>query len=107
MPTSVPLVMNRLAAVWRRLWTFRSVGRSFARFRFRSLYDYFIAGCFDCVAANVDAAFGIVDVLPFERAALAAPHSGRDDELEVGFVQDAHGFQVSVKPNRAWTGMRQ
>ena len=29
-PTSVPLVMNRLAAVWRRLWTFRSVGRSFA-----------------------------------------------------------------------------
>ena len=55
----------------------------------------------------MDAAFGIVDVLPFERAALAAPHSGRDDELEVGFVQDAHGFQVSVKPNRAWTGMRQ
>ena len=27
---TVPLAMNRLAAVWRRLWTFRSVGRSFA-----------------------------------------------------------------------------
>ena len=26
-------------------------------------------------------------------AQLAAPHSGRDDELEVSFVQDAHGFQ--------------
>lgn len=85
--------MNRLAAVWRRLWTFRSVGRSFASFRFRNLYDYFIAGRFDRVPADVDAAFGVVDVLPLERTALTAPHPCGDDEFEVGFVQDAHGFQ--------------
>ena len=41
----------------------------------------------------MDAAFGVVDVLPLERTALTAPHSSCDDELEVGFVQDAHGFQ--------------
>ena len=60
---------------------------------FRSLYDNFVAGRFDRVPADVDASFGVVDILPFERAALAAPHSCGDDELEVGFVQDAHGFQ--------------
>ena len=41
----------------------------------------------------MDAAFGVVDVLPLECAALTAPHSSCDDELEVGFVQDAHGLQ--------------
>ena len=64
-----------------------------ASFRFRSLYDDLVAGRFDGIAADVDAAFGVVDVLPLERTALTAPHPGRNDELEAGFVQDAHGFQ--------------
>ena len=41
----------------------------------------------------MDAALSVVDVLPFERAALAAAHSGGDDELEVRFIEDASGFQ--------------
>ena len=41
----------------------------------------------------MDAAFGVVDILPFERAALAAPHPCGDDELEVRFVENASGFQ--------------
>ena len=64
-----------------------------ASFRFRSLYDDLVTRRFDGIPADVDAAFGVVDVLPLERTALAAPHSGRDDELEVRFVQDAHGLQ--------------
>ena len=64
-----------------------------ARFRFRGFHDDLVAGRFDRVSADVDAALGVVDVLPLECAAFAAPHSGRDDELEVGFVQDAHGLQ--------------
>ena len=85
--------MNRLAAVWRRLWTFKSVGRSFASFRLRRFDDNLVTRRFDGIAADVDAALGVVDVLPFERAALAAPHPCGDDEFEVRFVQDAHGFQ--------------
>ena len=71
----------------------REIHISVARFRFRSLYDDFVAGRFDGIAADVDAAFGVVDVLPLERTALTAPHPRGDDELEVGFVQDAHGLQ--------------
>ena len=71
----------------------REVHIAIASFRFRSLYDDLVAGRFDRVSADVDAAFGVVDVLPFESAALAAPHTSGDDELEVCFVQDAHGFQ--------------
>ena len=71
----------------------REVHIPVAGFRFRSLYDDLVAGRFDGIAADVDAALGVVDILPFEGAALAAPHSGRDDELEVGFIQDAHTFQ--------------
>ena len=52
-----------------------------------------VAGRFDCVTADVDTPLSVVDVLPLECAAFAAPHSGRDDELEVRFVQDAHAFQ--------------
>ena len=64
-----------------------------ARFRFRGFHDDLVASRFDRVPADVDAAFGVVAVLPLERTALTAPHSGRDDELEVSFVQDAHGLQ--------------
>ena len=62
-------------------------------FGFRCFHDDLIPGRFDCVPADVDAALGVVDVLPLERTALAAPHPRGDDELEVGFVQDAHAFQ--------------
>ena len=62
-------------------------------FGFRCFHDNLVTCRFDGIAADVDAAFGVVDILPFEGAALAAPHSSCDDELEVGFVQDAHGFQ--------------
>ena len=64
-----------------------------ASFRFRSLYDDLVAGRFDRVSADVDAALGVVDVLPLECAALSTAHPRGDDELEAGFVQDAHGLQ--------------
>ena len=31
----------------------------------------------------------VVDVLPFQAAAFAPPHTGGDDQLEIGFVLDA------------------
>ena len=62
-------------------------------FGFRCFHDNLVTCRFDGIAADVDAAFGVVDILPFEGAALAAPHPRGDDELEVVFVQDAHGFQ--------------
>ena len=71
----------------------RKVHISIACFRFRCFDDDLVAGRFDGIAADVDAALGVVDVLPFERAALAAPHPRGDDELEVGFIQDAFCLQ--------------
>ena len=71
----------------------RKVHISIACFRFRCFDDDLVAGRFDGIATDVDAVFGVVDVLPLERTALTAPHTSGDDELEVGFVQDAHGFQ--------------
>ena len=41
----------------------------------------------------MDAPLGVVDILPFERTAFAAPHPCGDDELEVRFVENASGFQ--------------
>ena len=41
-----------------------------ASFRFRSLYDDLVAGRFDRVSADVDAALGVVDVLPFVTATI-------------------------------------
>ena len=74
----------------------REIHISVARFRFRSLYDDFVAGRFDGIAADVDAAFGVVDVLPLERTALTAPHPRGDDELELGFIQDAFCLQYTL-----------
>ena len=62
-------------------------------FRLRRFDDNLVTSRFDCVATDVDAAFGVVDVLPLERTALTAPHSSGDDELEVGFIQDAFCLQ--------------
>ena len=41
----------------------------------------------------MDAALSVVDVLPLECAALAAPHPGCDNQFEIYLMQDAHGFQ--------------
>ena len=65
-------------------------------FRLRRFDDNLVTGRFDRVPADVDAAFGVVDILPFERAALAAPHPRGDDELEVGFIQDAFCLQYTL-----------
>jgi hypothetical protein len=62
-------------------------------FGFRCFHDNLVTCRFDGIAADVDAVFGVVDVLPLECAAFAAPHSGRDDEFEVGFIQDAFCLQ--------------
>ena len=62
-------------------------------FRLRRFDDNLVTSRFDCVPADVDAAFGVVDILPFERTALAAPHPGCDNQFEIYLMQDAHGFQ--------------
>ena len=50
---------------------------SVASFRFRRFGDDLVAGRFDCVPADVDAAFGVVDVLPLERTARRAAFRSR------------------------------
>ena len=50
---------------------------SVASFRFRRFDDDLVAGRFDCVPADVDAAFGVVDVLPLERTARRAAFRSR------------------------------
>ena len=65
-------------------------------FRLRRFDDNLVTGRFDRVPADVDAALGVGDVLPFESAALAAPHPRGDDELEVGFIQDAFCLQYTL-----------
>ena len=41
----------------------------------------------------MDAPLGVVDVLPLQRAALAAPHPCGDNQFEIRLMQDTHGFQ--------------
>ena len=65
-------------------------------FRLRRFDDNLVTGRFDRVPADVDAALGVGDVLPFESAALAAPHPRGDDELELGFIQDAFCLQYTL-----------
>ena len=43
----------------------------------------------DHVSLDVDRVVLVVDVLPFQAAAFAPPHTGGDDQLEIGFVLDA------------------
>ena len=62
-------------------------------FRLRRFDDNLVTRRFDGIAADVDAPLGVVDILPFEGAALAAPHPCRDDELEVGLIQGAFCLQ--------------
>ena len=47
----------------------------------------------DRVAADVDGTLLPINVVPFETAAFAPPHSRGDDELEVGFILDALALQ--------------
>ena len=47
----------------------------------------------DRVAADVDGTLLPINVAPLQTAALTPPHSGGDDELEVGFVLDALALQ--------------
>ena len=71
----------------------REVHIAISGFRFRSLHDDLVAGRFDGIAADMDAAFGVVDILPFEGAALSAAHPRGNNKLEVRFVQDTYTFQ--------------
>ena len=53
----------------------------------------FLVRHLDRVAADVDGTLLPINVVPFETAAFAPPHSRGDDELEVGFVLDALALQ--------------
>ena len=48
----------------------REIDVAVARRGFRRFHDDLIAGRFDCVATDVDAALGVVDVLPFVTATI-------------------------------------
>ena len=57
------------------------------------LNEDFLVRHLDRVAADVDGTLLPINVAPLQTAALTPPHSCGDDELEVGFIQNAHGFQ--------------
>lgn len=57
------------------------------------LDEYFVAGDFYRIAADVNGTLLPVNVPPLQGAALAAPHSRGDDKLEVRLVLDALVFQ--------------
>ena len=56
-------------------------------------YEYFVAGDFYRVAADVNGALFPVNVTPLQSAALTPPHPCGDDKFEVRFVLDAFILQ--------------
>ena len=66
----------------------------------RFLDDDVLAGDLHHIPLDVDAAFLPVDVAPLQAAALAPPHPGGDDELEVGLILEALLLQSSAVMSR-------